>query len=523
MENQNQNEGQNIQNNIFTQWLEKLQQESWQLELIISSIALYLIYEARDYLEYFAVYSVMYDHFDFNYFDFASDIFHGSWVIFIINLVIHILSRGFWIGAIGLRYVSGEVDFKALKYSEIFEKHLEKKVGRFDAYIEKLERFCSIMYAYTFLLFFIFVSIMAYFGVLMLILQGVDMATENLEDQNKALFIGLMGMAYFVFGLIYAIDAVFMGAFKKVKDKTISKIYFYIYRVFNVITLSFFYRSLVYNFIDNAYSRRFIWFSVPYFVIVFLLIPNIKVVNSANFPIPEGCLDCPDEKLVLWTHYDDLRAAYLQNNQVDKENSIISLVSLGKYEVSDNYQTIFLRMIGEDNAYLEKIMGVQPNLKTGFIMEIQNEYVEDSTEENIIKYFTKENARLSKLRMESKDERIKSAISRQVDSLKDVKKDSLDRYYKQINDLRLQSFLTIFDMEIDGIPYTDSLSCRWFIHPNKGEKGVLCYFPVKNMPPGWHKVHVKRKKYEERYDDRLKQKRDTFLIEHTEVPFFKKN
>lgn len=517
------NEIQPKQENFFTQWLEKLQQESWQLELIISSIALYLIYEARDYLESFAVYAEMYDHFEINPFGFASDVFYGSWIIFITNLVIHILSRGFWIGAIGLRYVSGEVDFKALKYSEIFEKHLEKKVGRFDAYIEKLERFCSIMYAYTFLLFFIFVSIMAYFGVLVLITQGIDMVSENLEDQEKGMFIGLIGLAYLVFGLIYAIDVVFMGAFKKVKDKTLSKIYFYIYRVFNIITLSFFYRSLVYNFIDNAYSRRFIWASIPYFVIVFLLIPNIKVVNSANFPIPEGCLDCPDEKLVMWTQYDDLRAAYLQNNQVDKEKSIISLVSLGKYEVTDHYQSIFLRMLAKDDQYLEKIMGVQPNLKTGFIMEIQNQFVEDSTEENIKKYFTKEKARLTKLRMTSKDERIRSALSRQVDSLNDVKKDSLDRYYKQINDLRIQSFMTIFDMEIDGIPYTDSLQCRWFIHPNNGEKGVLCYFPVKNMPPGWHKVHVKKKIYEERDDDRLKQKKDTFRISHIEVPFFKKN
>ena len=31
----------------FSQWLEKLQQESWQLELIISGIALFGIWEAR--------------------------------------------------------------------------------------------------------------------------------------------------------------------------------------------------------------------------------------------------------------------------------------------------------------------------------------------------------------------------------------------------------------------------------------------------------------------------------------------
>jgi len=222
MENQNQNEGQNVQRNIFTQWLEKLQQESWQLELVISGLALYLVYEARVYIEDFAVYAEMYDYTALNPISFASDLFYGSWVIFIINLIVHILARGFWIGAIGLRYVSGEVDYKSLNYSEIFEKHLEKKVGRFDVYIEKLERFCSILYAYTFLLFFIFVSLMAYFGVFVLIISGVESLTDNLDSSDQGIFISMIALPYFLLGLIYGIDVVFMGGFKKVKDKTIS-------------------------------------------------------------------------------------------------------------------------------------------------------------------------------------------------------------------------------------------------------------------------------------------------------------
>ena len=39
--------------NIFTEWLEKLQQESWQLELLISGFALFGIWESRDILESF--------------------------------------------------------------------------------------------------------------------------------------------------------------------------------------------------------------------------------------------------------------------------------------------------------------------------------------------------------------------------------------------------------------------------------------------------------------------------------------
>jgi hypothetical protein len=38
--------------NIFKQWLEKLQQESWQLELLISGFALFGIYSVRTLITY---------------------------------------------------------------------------------------------------------------------------------------------------------------------------------------------------------------------------------------------------------------------------------------------------------------------------------------------------------------------------------------------------------------------------------------------------------------------------------------
>ena len=521
MENQNQNEGQNVQRNIFTQWLEKLQQESWQLELVISGLALYLVYEARVYIEDFAVYAEMYDYTALNPISFASDLFYGSWVIFIINLIVHILARGFWIGAIGLRYVSGEVDYKSLNYSEIFEKHLEKKVGRFDVYIEKLERFCSILYAYTFLLFFIFVSLMAYFGVFVLIISGVESLTDNLDSSDQGIFISMIALPYFLLGLIYGIDVVFMGGFKKVKDKTISKIYFYIYRVFNILTLSFFYRALVYNFIDNAYSRRFIWFSIPYFLIVFICIPNIKVLNSANFPIPEGCMDCTSEHLVFWNNYDDLRYNYLLKNNVSKDKTIIPLVSLNSYEVSGDHLSLFLRMINKDDKYLEKIEGIPPNFKTGFITEIQDEWVSDTLEENIKKIFTKQKSEVLKLRKSSKDEKNRKELLLRIDSLDDVKWDSLRKYWAGMDHLRLKTFLKIFDVQIDNVSYSDSLQCKWYIHPNKGEKGVLCYIPVKSMENGFHNIYIKRKMHKEKNDDKFGISKDTFGISHINIPFYK--
>jgi len=60
--------------------------------------------------------------------------------IMIFNLIIHIVLRGLWIGALGLRYVSGEIDYDNLNYSEKFTNYLKKKVGSFDNYIWKVRK-----------------------------------------------------------------------------------------------------------------------------------------------------------------------------------------------------------------------------------------------------------------------------------------------------------------------------------------------------------------------------------------------
>ncbi|MFT6810745.1 MAG: hypothetical protein ACJA01_003990 [Saprospiraceae bacterium] len=116
----------NKKENFFSEWLEQLQQESWQLELLISGLALFGIWESRGSLQKLEYY------FDVNviseysaYVGILMLVLWSGWAIFLINLLIHIIVRGLWIGAIGLRYVSGDIDFDTFNYSDIFIKYLD--------------------------------------------------------------------------------------------------------------------------------------------------------------------------------------------------------------------------------------------------------------------------------------------------------------------------------------------------------------------------------------------------------------
>ncbi len=85
-----------------------------------------------------------------------------AYVVLLICLIIHVLLRGVWIAAIGLRYVSGDIDYAKLRYQPRFTDWLAHHIGSFDDYIERLERYCSILFSVAFLIIFCFLSLVTY-------------------------------------------------------------------------------------------------------------------------------------------------------------------------------------------------------------------------------------------------------------------------------------------------------------------------------------------------------------------------
>ena len=125
-------------NPAFKKLVQKLQEESWQLELLISGFAIFGLFTAfpiisdsvRDAQNKQQIYKFV-----------ISLVAQISCGILIFNLLLHVMLRGLWIGALGLRYVSGDIDYESLNYHERFTKYLKKKVGYYkseESYVEKL-------------------------------------------------------------------------------------------------------------------------------------------------------------------------------------------------------------------------------------------------------------------------------------------------------------------------------------------------------------------------------------------------
>ncbi|MGO4919790.1 hypothetical protein [Maribacter spongiicola] len=248
----------------FKKLLDNLQQESWQLELIISGFAIYGLIAGYDSIELEYLKAAQKEE---GFTLFLLNTLLTSMLILIGVLLTHVIIRGLWIGAIGLRYVSGDIEYRNLNYSEKFTSLLKNKVGSFDHYISRLENICSTLFALAFLMIFYLISFFMVVGVLAVTISYL----EIIESTSETLYKFIKGSFFFIYVfsiILLLIDFLGAGILKKYKWTSI--IYFPIYRVFSYITLSFLYRPLVYNFLDQKKARWIGILIVPtYFIVSF--------------------------------------------------------------------------------------------------------------------------------------------------------------------------------------------------------------------------------------------------------------
>ncbi|WP_298765164.1 hypothetical protein [uncultured Polaribacter sp.] len=325
-------------NNKFQELLEKLQQESWQLELLISGFAIFGLFQALDPIEYYRLSSVANE----SYTKLLYVVAGISCKVLIVNLIIHVVLRGLWIGAIGLRYVSSDIDYEALNYKSRFTNHLKKKVGSFDKYIGTLENYCSVLFAVTFLYLFYIISFFMVIGVIFLV-GAFFIETGYFSKMLGFMLLGFFAIGYFFLAFLVFIDFITQGYLKKVE--WISFLYFPLYKVFSVLTLSFLYRPLVYNFLDNKFGRRLLLILFPIYLSAFYFSTVTNVRSS----------------FILTKSHSSKNYSY-QNNYIRKmcKNQFVKKAAIQDKIITKPYLNIFIPF----RSKIEKIVLQQyPNLK----------------------------------------------------------------------------------------------------------------------------------------------------------------
>lgn len=326
-------------NPAFKKLLKRLQEESWQLELIISGFAIFGLITAIGPISEAANIAQSKQQLVLTI---VLGIAVVSCAILIFNLLLHVVLRGLWIGTLGLRYVSGDIDYDSLNYSEKFTKYLKKKVGSFDKYVATLENYCSIIFAVSFLLIFYVLALT--FTILSIVLVATQIIDNDALPETLRTIVGVVFILFFIFGMVLTfIDFITQGWLKK--KKWISKFYFPVYWVFSFITLSFLYRPLVYNFLDNKFGKRLSFVLLPVYLAI-LVLSSFHYRSSNYF----DNVDFSSETTARRINYLDV----LNENEHVDEFAISSKV------VTTPYLNIFMELT--DNVE-NNVFNYNPDLK----------------------------------------------------------------------------------------------------------------------------------------------------------------
>jgi hypothetical protein len=164
-QNQEDSSGQNLFE--LPKWLKRVQEESWEAEILLSGLILVSLIQLPQYL-------IELMHFLGREFTLIGEVYGALSMLgvsiywLIIGFVIHLSLRGIWIGLVGLSFVfpEGVNKSKINVFVPAFRKEIERDT-QMGMQLLRIEKYASTMFSLSFLLFIISIGFAIAFFVVM--------------------------------------------------------------------------------------------------------------------------------------------------------------------------------------------------------------------------------------------------------------------------------------------------------------------------------------------------------------------
>ena len=132
-------------------WLQRLKDESWEAELLVSAVAIYGIFQSFvliDFLIDFLINKLNETQYLIGYFIAFMGIL--AFCILATMFIIHFILRSYWIGLVGLNSVFPDYSIKDSAYSEIYTKKMTDYLPKLSKSIDSIDELCSVIFSAAF-------------------------------------------------------------------------------------------------------------------------------------------------------------------------------------------------------------------------------------------------------------------------------------------------------------------------------------------------------------------------------------
>jgi hypothetical protein len=255
-------------------WLKKMQQDSWEPEVLLSCFVVIALLQLPDLVDAFALQA----HGELLSGN-LQGVFSGAKIAvytLVTGLVIHLFLRGVWVGYIGLTYTFPKgIRADKLGFQPQFQRQIEN-IPSHVRQIETLEKICSSLFSACFFMMMCIVGVLVGIMVFLALIYLLDFLTQGTFD---SLLLNYFGESFYdtvisIVVFFMAIDFVFVGIFRK--QALLAKFFYPIHRFISLITLSFIYRPIFYTFASNLNRWYFTGFMLVFLLYTLVLQSNLQ-------------------------------------------------------------------------------------------------------------------------------------------------------------------------------------------------------------------------------------------------------
>lgn len=266
--------------NSSKNWLQKLKEESWQAELLVSTISVFGAFQMFSLIDWST--NKFIDLLNPNQYQIGYLIvFFGLVAVSILvsMFVIHFFLRAYWVGLVGLNSVFPDYSIEYSAYSKIYTEKILSILPKLKDSIQKVDELCSVIFsaAFTFLLSYAYIALSASIYLLIFNLLS-DYVPSNLL---------LIPLYLLVLGLLVQMLVGILSNLKPFKGKRKLQILnFKIVRLFSVLAYGPLHKSIMQVFMifgSNFKKKK----HIIYLLILFIFLGVfVSVFNMDDTNIP---------------------------------------------------------------------------------------------------------------------------------------------------------------------------------------------------------------------------------------------
>lgn len=319
--------------NSKPKWLEHIQNNSWEPELFISGGIIFTLLQTTNFIQHQSFLMLQTS----GYFE---AVVIANFLVAALNSLIfgfglHLVLRGFWVAAVCLSYVfpKGIQTKNVEEYAPRFRRRVGKLTDTSVDLVVWMESASSTMFFLSFLLFSLIIGVLV---TLIVIIphQGLR------ETWGYTGFAVIKVGSYFMLflGFIYAIDFLTMGFIKK--QKKLTKIYYPIYWLFSILTLSFLYRSAYYTLVTNIRRKWLLAGGIALYMAMAFTITQLSFSGANLMPaLTFGNLDVKNYLGIQSNRYKYDTRLY---DNTRKSNDMVQHVAIQSDIISEKYLKLFV-------------------------------------------------------------------------------------------------------------------------------------------------------------------------------------